>query len=213
MSNASTSGDERDKYGMAAEDYRRLKARTDEEITAALADPDHPPLTDERLARFRRPALARRIRQKLHMGRENFSATYGSPVETLRAWQRHELAPTSHPGTLHVMELAEELRLTPAQRQMVQRVYERMKARAKALGKAYVAAEKAVDKAFKSGTADAAEVAARVAEANRLLGEVRLSHLQAHVEITPLLTPEQRTRYAELRGYAGSGPRQHMHKH
>ena len=89
-----------------------------------------------------------------------------------------------------------------------------MKAKAKALGEAYVKAEKAVDQAFKSGTADAAEVAARVAEANRLLGEVRLSHLQAHVEITPVLTPEQRARYAELRGYAGGTANQtHKHKH
>ena len=48
--------------------------------------------------------------------------------------------------------------------------------------------------------------------ANRLLGEVRLSHLQAHVEVTPVLTPQQRARYAELRGYAGSSTHQH-HKH
>ena len=108
-----------------------------------------------------------------------------------------------HPGPMHVLELAEELKLTPEQRRLVQAAFERMKAKAKALGEAYVKAETAVDQAFKSGTADAAEVAARVAEANRLLGEVRLSHLQAHVEITPLLTPAQRARYAELRGYAG----------
>jgi Spy/CpxP family protein refolding chaperone len=117
-----------------------------------------------------------------------------------------------HPGPLHVLELAEELQLTAEQRQAVTAAFERMKAKAKALGEAYIKAERAVDQAFKSGAADAAEVAARVAEANRLLGEVRLSHLQAHVEITPLLTPQQRTRYAELRGYAGGGAHQ-QHKH
>ncbi len=121
-----------------------------------------------------------------------------------------------HPGPMHVLELAEELTLTSEQRQAVKAAFDRMKAKAKALGETYVKAEQAVDQAFKSGTADAAEVAARVAEANRLLGEVRLSHLQAHVEITPLLTPEQRTRYAVLRGYAGSGvahqPDKHHHK-
>jgi Spy/CpxP family protein refolding chaperone len=117
-----------------------------------------------------------------------------------------------HPGPLHVLDLADELRLTPEQRQLVKAAFERMQAKAKALGEAYVRAEKAVDRAFKSGTADAAEVSARVAEANRLLGEVRLSHLLAHVEITPLLTPEQRGRYAELRGYAGDEAHQ-RHKH
>jgi Spy/CpxP family protein refolding chaperone len=114
---------------------------------------------------------------------------------------------------MHVLELAEELKLTADQRDAVQAAFDRMKARAKALGEAYIRAEKAVDQAFKSGTADAAEVAARVAEANRLLGEVRLSHLLAHVEITPVLTPEQRARYAELRGYGGGSAHEHKHKH
>ena len=86
-----------------------------------------------------------------------------------------------------------------------------MRSKAKALGQAYVEAEKAVDQAFKSSTANAAEVAARVAEANRLLGEVRLSHLLAHVEITPLLTPGQRAHYAELRGYGDSAHKHHKH--
>jgi putative transcriptional regulator len=95
MSNAPTSGDERDQYGMTAEDWRRLKALTDEEITAAaLKDPDNPPLTDEQLARFRSPALSMRIRHKLHTGRETFAAAYGIPLETLKAWERHEVEPT-----------------------------------------------------------------------------------------------------------------------
>lgn len=111
MSNAPTSSDERDKYGMTAEDYRRLRARTDEEITAAaLSDPDNPPLTDEQLARFRRPALAKRIRHKLHMGRETFAAAYGIPMETLRAWERHEVEPTAvEIAYLRLIERAPEL--------------------------------------------------------------------------------------------------------
>jgi DNA-binding transcriptional regulator YiaG len=59
-----------------------------------MADPDNPPLTDKQLARFRRPALSMKVRLKLRMGRETFSAAYGIPVETLRAWERHQLEPT-----------------------------------------------------------------------------------------------------------------------
>jgi Spy/CpxP family protein refolding chaperone len=117
-----------------------------------------------------------------------------------------------HPGPMHVLELAQELRLTAEQRERVKAAFDRMKAKARQLGEAYVRAERAVDQAFKSGTADAAEVAARVAEANRLLGEVRLAHLAAHIEITPLLTTEQRARYAELRGY-GTHAGHEKHKH
>jgi putative transcriptional regulator len=81
---------------MTAEDWRRLDAMTDEEITAAaLKDPDNPPLTDEQLAQFRRPALARKVRHKLGMGRETFAAAYGIPLETLNARERHEVEPTA----------------------------------------------------------------------------------------------------------------------
>jgi putative transcriptional regulator len=95
MSSKPTSGKKRDKYGMTAEDWRRLDARTDEEITAAAsADPDNPPLSDEELAQFRRPALAFKVRRKLHMGRETFATAYGIPLVTLLAWERHQLEPT-----------------------------------------------------------------------------------------------------------------------
>jgi Spy/CpxP family protein refolding chaperone len=117
-----------------------------------------------------------------------------------------------HPGPMHVLELDKELKLTAEQRHLVKAAFDRMKARAVQLGAAYVKAEQAVDAAFKAGTADSTAVAARVAEANRLLGEVRLAHLNAHIEITPLLTPEQRARYAELRGYGGSAAHG-RHKH
>ena len=95
MSSKPTSGKKRDKYGMTAEDWRRLDARTDEEITAAaLADPDNPPLSDEELAQFRHRALAFTVRRMLHMSRETFAAAYGIPLETLCAWERHQLEPT-----------------------------------------------------------------------------------------------------------------------
>jgi len=117
-----------------------------------------------------------------------------------------------YPGPMHVLELAKELKLTPEQRRLVKAAFDRMQAKAKELGAAYIAAERAVDEAFKSGNADASTIAARVAEANRLLGEVRLTHLAAHIEITPLLTPEQRARYAVLRGYtAQPGHQKHRH--
>jgi Spy/CpxP family protein refolding chaperone len=114
-----------------------------------------------------------------------------------------------HPGPMHVLELDEQLKLTEEQRRQVKAAFDRMKKKSMDLGAAYVTAEQAVDAAFKAGGADSGAVAGLVAEASRLLGELRLVHLAAHIEITPLLTPEQRTRYAELRGYAAHG----MHKH
>lgn len=117
MSNTPTSSNERDKYGMTAEDRRRLETMTDDEIVAAaLKDPDNPPLTDEQLARFRRPAFVKRIRHKLHMGRETFAATYGIPLETLRAWERHEAEPTEvEIAYLRLIEREPEMTKTPVE--------------------------------------------------------------------------------------------------
>ena len=87
----------RDKYGMTAEDWRRLDAKTDEEIAADVAsDPDAAPIqTPEQLGRMRRVSFAKHVRQKLAMSREDFAASYGIPLETLNAWERHEVMPSA----------------------------------------------------------------------------------------------------------------------
>lgn len=95
MSNANTSSDERDRFGMTPADWKRLDAMTDEEIiAAALADPDAQPISPERLAAARQPSIAKKVRHMLRMSREAFAATYAIPLDTLRAWERHEAEPT-----------------------------------------------------------------------------------------------------------------------
>jgi Spy/CpxP family protein refolding chaperone len=118
-----------------------------------------------------------------------------------------------YPGPMHVLELDRPLALTAEQRLQVQAAFGRMKAKATDLGAKYVEAERKIDAAFRSGSASDATIAAHVAEANRLLGEVRLSHLLAHLEVAQLLTPEQRVRYAELRGYGDGGRTEHRRQH
>ena len=106
-----------------------------------------------------------------------------------------------YPGPMHILELGNGLGLTPEQRAAITAVFERMAARAKLAGAAYMDAEKALDSAFKSGTADAPTVARLVRDADLKRAEFRLSHLDAHLEAAPILTAEQRQKYAELRGY------------
>jgi putative transcriptional regulator len=116
MSSKPASGKKRDRHGMTAEDWRRLDAMTDQEITAAaLADPDNPPLTDEHLAQFRRPPLALTVRRKLRTSRETFATAYGIPPETLQAWERHQLEPTEvELAYLRLIEREPEMTKTPA---------------------------------------------------------------------------------------------------
>jgi putative transcriptional regulator len=90
---------------------------TDEEITAAaLTDPDDPPLTDEQLAQFRPPALAKRVRHELRMSREAFAAAYGIPLQTLLAWERHQAEPTEvELAYLRLIEREPEMTKTPVE--------------------------------------------------------------------------------------------------
>ena len=90
MSSAPTTPTGRDAFGMTADDRHRLKTQTEAEITAAaLADPDAQPASPEQLARGGRP-LAKVVRHKLKMSREEFSAAYGVPLEALIAWERQQ---------------------------------------------------------------------------------------------------------------------------
>ena len=84
----------RDKYGMTSENWARLDAMSDEEVTArALADPDAQPLSKARLARARRISPAKFIRQKLGLSQDQFAATFRIPVGTLRDWEQHRREP------------------------------------------------------------------------------------------------------------------------
>jgi DNA-binding transcriptional regulator YiaG len=55
--------------------------------------PGQSPLTAERLSRMRRVSRARFVRRKLGLSLEQFSASYGIPVEILRGWERHQTVP------------------------------------------------------------------------------------------------------------------------
>ena len=76
-----------------------------------------------------------------------------------------------------------------------------MRAKAIQLGNALIEAEKALDLAFSSGhvTQDALKQRLKLAEETR--AALRAVHLAAHLEITPVLTDDQKKRYAALRGY------------
>ena len=51
----------------------------------------------------------------------------------------------------------------------------------------------------------------RLAQAERLRSELRMVHLAAHLEVTPILSPEQKQRYAQLRGYGNDHHMHHKH--
>jgi hypothetical protein len=110
-----------------------------------------------------------------------------------------------YPGPRHVLELAQALELDPAQRRRAQESFERMQARAIAAGRELVAAERALDALFADARADAPTLAAAVERAAAARGRLRLTHLEAHLEMRELLSVSQAETYGRLRGYHGGG--------
>jgi len=67
---------------------------TDEEATAnAVADPDNPPLTPERLAKMTRRPQVYVMRRALRLSQEEFAERYQIPLGTLRDWEQHRSEP------------------------------------------------------------------------------------------------------------------------
>ncbi|MGB6941544.1 MAG: helix-turn-helix domain-containing protein [Bryobacteraceae bacterium] len=75
-------------------DWARLRAKTDEEVTAAaLADPDAQPMTPEQLRKARRVPRTKTLRRALHLTQEEFAARYRIPIGTLRDWEQGRCEP------------------------------------------------------------------------------------------------------------------------
>jgi len=75
-------------------DWARLRAMTNEEVTAAaLADADAQPRTPERLRKARRAPRTKTLRRALHLTQEEFAARYRIPIGTLRDWEQGRCEP------------------------------------------------------------------------------------------------------------------------
>ncbi len=120
-----------------------------------------------------------------------------------------------YPGPKHALDMAEHLGLTPEQKRDLERVRAQMLKDAVPLGQRIVDLERQLDRAFANGTADEDAVVLLTAQIGLLDGEIRASHLRAHIATRGLLTPEQVAQYDAMRGYGGEsgGAAGHMHAH
>lgn len=106
-----------------------------------------------------------------------------------------------YPGPKHLLELSQQLNLTPEQKEAAQNAYDTMHQAAVELGNRIIAAEKELDQLFarqETTSSQVQEVTDRIA---RLQGELRFVHLSAHLQIREQLSAEQISQYAMLRGY------------
>lgn len=140
------------------------------------------------------------------MERRAVKALSDQQIADLRAGRGMSLALPAelngYPGPLHVVEHADALNLTDAQRSLAKALYE-MKAETIPIGERIVAEESALDRLFAEGRVTPAtltEVTARIAAAQ---GQLRAAHLRYHVTMKDTLTPDQVASYNRQRGYGG----------
>lgn len=118
-----------------------------------------------------------------------------------------------YPGPMHVLEFAEQMKLTAAQRQRTEEIRKVMLNEAIPIGKRIIEKERDLDRLFATGAIDNAKLDSTLADIGRLQGELRAVHLRAHLEQKRILTPEQVARYDELRGYAKAETHDEHHGH
>jgi Spy/CpxP family protein refolding chaperone len=106
-----------------------------------------------------------------------------------------------YPGPMHSLENADALALSASQREKIEALMRAHKEEVRRLGAEVVRLERELDASFAGRTATPRLVDAKLHEITTIQGEVRASHLKAHLATTALLTPEQVERYTRARGY------------
>jgi Spy/CpxP family protein refolding chaperone len=114
-----------------------------------------------------------------------------------------------YPGPRHVLDLATELKLSHDQFTKTQQAYDKMHAEAVRLGKLIVTKEKHLDSLYAAQKMNETQLRAIVGDIGKLQGELRFTHLNAHLEMKKILSPQQVGRYDELRGYGKGAAQQH----
>jgi Spy/CpxP family protein refolding chaperone len=106
-----------------------------------------------------------------------------------------------YPGPLHVLELADKLALTDAQRAKMQELFDAMKRETIPIGERLLAAEAELDRQFSTRTITPASLATATDAIGATQAALRRAHLKYHLSTAEVLSAEQVRRYKALRGY------------
>src|SRR4051812_3436212 len=96
-----------------------------------------------------------------------------------------------YPGPSHLLELADKVGLSEAQRSAVRSLFEAMKAETVPLGEQLIEQEGALDRLFAHRVATPGNVEAAVASISETQGKLRAAHLKYHLSTIALLQPDQ----------------------
>ena len=114
-----------------------------------------------------------------------------------------------YPGPRHVLDLADELVLSPEQRKATKEIFDAMQARARELGHELVREERGLDQEFSTRKITAERLAEFTNRIGALNAAIRKAHLEAHLQESAILTAEQNSKYQHLRGHGDADAQEH----
>src|SRR5690349_16285174 len=117
-----------------------------------------------------------------------------------------------YPGPSHVLELADQLKLSAEQKARVRQLFDAMKEEALPLGRKLLAEEASLDSAFASRSITPEALGGATEQIGATQARLRNAHLQYHLKTIQILSADQVKQYSELRGYGSGGPA-HRHHH
>lgn len=118
-----------------------------------------------------------------------------------------------YPGPRHVLDHADQLGLSQDQLAKAQEIHEAMAREARHVGQQIVEKESELEALYASQKANPENTQRAVQEVARLQGQFRLAHLNAHLSMKEVLSPQQIETYDRVRGYGNSKPAHQGHKH
>ena len=118
-----------------------------------------------------------------------------------------------YPGPSHLLELADKLGLSDAQRSSARSLFDAMKAETIPIGERLIAQEAALDNLFADHVITPEKLSTATAGIGATQAELRAAHLKYHLSTVAMLEPAQVQQYSALRGYDNGGSQEHHHHH
>lgn len=109
------------------------------------------------------------------------------------------------PGPSHLLQMSDDLDLTPNQIETIKSLFKKMKQRAMQLGEQLIAQESELDTQFKDSTITEETLRSTLADIAKTRMELRYTHLVTHLETPKILSRHQVQHYNNLRGYTHTG--------
>ncbi len=110
------------------------------------------------------------------------------------------------PGPAHLLELKDEIPLTPDQVGQISAIFADMKKAAIAAGEKLIALETGMEDHFSAGTMTDVILRDFIDRISSTRAQLRYIHLSTHLQTPKILSQDQIARYNALRGYGGDDP-------